>query len=159
MSWECLLQINAPHIPSCLLISQHQRTMITLYQSIALLKAENTILVQLGQSEKDGYKIFPHSEYSTEDAERFFQVYSRKYTEYFMSVQAVAYLLGKCGLGKGLDWSEGDDPRFLTSTQIRNNSCDTGEANEQEITVSCRWSQRWRRKMFWNFESDVVLKI
>lgn len=54
----------------------------------------------MGQSEKDGYKIFPHSEYSTEDAERFFQIYSRKYTEYFMSIQA--YLLGKCGLVKGL---------------------------------------------------------
>lgn len=76
--------------------------MIALSQSIALLKAERAILVEMGQSEKDGYKFFPNSEYSMEYAERLFQICSRKYTEYFMSVQAVGYLLGKCDLVKGL---------------------------------------------------------
>lgn len=112
----------------------------------------------MGRSEKNGYKIFPDSEYSMEDAERFFQIYSRKHREYFMSVQAVAYFPGKCDLVKGLYWPEGDDSQFLTSKQSRNNSSETGEANEQE-SVSCRLIQRWRRKMFWNFEWDVVLKI
>jgi len=56
----------------------------------------------MGPSEKDGYKILLNSEYSMEDAKIFFQIYSRKYVEYFMSAQAVAYLIGKCDLVKGL---------------------------------------------------------
>ena len=90
----------------------------------------------MGPSEKDGYKILLNSEYSMEDAKIFFQIYSRKYVEYFMSAQAVAYLIGKCDLVKGLYWSESDDPQFLTSTWSRNNSSETGEANEQQISVS-----------------------
>lgn len=75
------------------------------------------------RSWKDGYRIFLNSEYSVEDAERFFSDLL-KYTEYLMLAQAVAYLLGKCDLVKGFHWSEGDNPqwRFLTSTPSRNSS-------------------------------------